>query len=107
MSEVGDTVENVTLKSEVVESRSVVVPGGSEVVGVPANGDSITHHIEETVAKIKISSKKQKNTQGCWTEEQRCGHVIVAIPRSRIVDTSDKNGSIDEVMLDALGTMWA
>ena len=38
----------------------MVVPGGSEVVGVPANGDSITHHIEETAAKIKISSKKQK-----------------------------------------------
>lgn len=51
---VGDTVENVTLKSEVVELESVVVPGGSEVVGVPANGDSITHHIE-TAAKIKIS----------------------------------------------------
>ena len=96
------------MKSEVVESESVVVPGGSEVVGVPANGDSITHHIEETAAKIKISSKKQKNTQGCWTEERGCGHVIVmniAIARSRIVDTSDKNGCIDEAMLDALGTM--
>ena len=94
------------MKSEVVESGSVVVPGGSEVVGVPANGDSITHHIlEETAAKIKISSKKQKK---CWTEERGCGHVIViiiAIPRSRIVDTSDKNGCIDEVMLDALVTM--
>ena len=31
--------------------------------------------------------------------------IIIAIPRSRIVGTSDKNGCIDEVMLDALGTM--
>ena len=49
MSGFGDTVENVTLKPEVVELESVVVPGGSEVVGVPANGDSVTHHIKTDV----------------------------------------------------------
>ena len=48
MAGVGDTVERVILKPEVVELKSVVVPG--EVVGVPvpvpANGDGIRHYIE-------------------------------------------------------------
>lgn len=46
MAGVGDTVECVILKPEVVELKSVVVPG--EVVGVPvpANGDGIRHYIE-------------------------------------------------------------
>lgn len=46
MAGVGDIVECVILKPEVVELKSVVVPG--EVVGVPvpANGDGIRHYIE-------------------------------------------------------------
>ena len=57
MAGVGDTVERVILKPEVVELESVVVPGEVVGVGVPANGDSIRHHIE---------------TYGC-------GHMIVPI----------------------------
>ena len=70
MAGVGDTVERVILKPEVVELESVVVPG--EDVGVPANGDSIRHHIE---------------TYGC-------GHMIVPINcHSKIKNCEYKCGS--------------
>ena len=60
MSRFGDAVDSVTLKPE-----SVVALDGGEViwvVGVPANGDNITHHTE-TDARIKISNNQQSNTK--------------------------------------------